>query len=499
MIRDLRRHHKRPRAENGTDDQRGHPYATRWHWLQRGYSRLNRLSHHALGFSIKLILVVYLLFCALCLVLRYALLPNIGNYKSDIEQMLGSALDRKVSIAYIAADWQGLRPSLQMQQVAIRDQQGNNALVLPKVSLTVSWLPALIGQLRFYSLDIDSPELELQRSTDGRVAIAGWWIDPKQKGDARGLNWILGQREIHIKNGLVHWTDALRGAPPLTLSGVNFIMQNHWQQHKFSVTASPPPELAGPLDIRANFSHHAFAENVSDFTKWRGQIYADVPKTDLAAWKAYVDYPFVVEQGEGAVQAWLSFDDARVVDFTADLRLTNVKTQLRNDLQMLDLVSVSGRISAQEISSPLSHLPLQALTGASQDEPGHQMSLTNFTFETRAGLRLPPTNLTEKYFPATKTAAQQLQLTAQYLDLNVLANLIEHFPVPADYAGMLKDFEPAGVLSDISISLQGHYPKLEHYQVKGNFSNLSMHAQPAKPAGNDHSRTGNGGGHGKCS
>lgn len=479
MIRDLRRHSARGNP-NGQ-----HPYADRWRWLRRSYAQCNRVSHHVLGFCIKALILAYLLFCIVCLVLRYIVLPQIGNYKGDIEQTLGSALGRQVSIASIAGDWQGLRPSLQMQQVSIRDQQGNTALVLPQVNLTISWLPALVGQLRFYDLDIERPELELRRSADGKISVAGWWIDPNQNGDARGLNWLLGQRQVQIKNGVLHWTDEQRGAPPLTLSAVNFVMQNHWQQHKLSLTAEPPAGLAGPVDVRAQFSHRPFTDNVSDYRQWRGQIYADLPHTDLAAWKAYFDYPIVIEQGDGAVQAWLNFDNAKLADFTADLRLTNVRTQLRNDLQMLDLVSVSGRISAQELAQSGGPLQLAGLADSTAAEAGHQISLSNFTFETRGGLKLPPTTMTEKYVPASKGNAQQLQLTAQFLDLNVLANLIEHFPIPPAYTDMLKDFGPSGHLSNFSISLQGDYPKLEHYHIKGNFSNLSMHAQPARPAQKD--------------
>ena len=465
-------------------DQDAHPYADRWHWLQRAYTRLNLLTHHLLGFCVKLLVLFYLLFCILCLVLRYVMLPNIGNYKADIEQVLGNAVGRPVSIAHISASWEGLRPNLQLQQVAIHDQQGNNALVLPSVNATVSWVSVFLGQVRFYNLEINQPELELQRTADGKIYIAGLLMDTSKKGDARGLNWLLIQRQVNIKNGLVRWTDQQRSAPLLTLSNVNFVMQNQWQQHKFSFTANPPDNLAGPLDVRAHFSHQPFSDNISDYRQWSGQIFADFSKTDLAAWKSYLDYPLNLAQGVGSVRAWLTFDQANIVDFTADLKLTDVKTQLRSDLQTLDLVSVSGRISAQEIAAPGNSL-LYGQPETRYAASGHQMSLTNFTFETRAGMRLPPTNLTEKYLPASKAGAQQLQISTQFLDLNVLANLIEHFPMPKEYVAMLKNFEPAGQLSDFSIKVQGAYPKLEHYEVKGVFANLTMKPQAARAAQSD--------------
>ena len=189
-----------PRSTQGAP----HTIANRWHVLLRLYAKLNHLSHHILGACLKLLVGLYLLFCVVFLVLRYALLPNIGSYKTDIEQMLGKSIGRTVSIAQISASWQGLRPSFELDQVTILDEQGKNALVLPHVHATVSWLSAAVLDVRLYHLDINQPELELKRSPDGKLFVAGWWLDPTKKGDARGLNWILSQREIVINQGKLH-------------------------------------------------------------------------------------------------------------------------------------------------------------------------------------------------------------------------------------------------------------------------------------------------------
>ncbi len=460
-------------------------HVSRWHVLLRAYARLNKISHHLLSATLKLLVVLYLLFCLLFLSLRYVLLPNIGDYKGDIEHMLGVSLGRSVSIAQISATWQGLRPSLLLKKVTINDEQGQNALTLPSVNVTVSWLSLLVADLRLYNLEIDQPDLELRRSADGKIYVAGWWFDPAKKSDARGLNWILSQREIVIKNGVFHWTDMQRGAPLLTLSQVNFVMQNRWRHHQFSLTATPPDNLSGPLDIRADFTHHPFTDNISDFLQWKGQLYADVNRTDLAGWKSYLDYPFELQQGMGGVRAWFTFDHGRLADFTADLKLTDVKTWLRKDLQVLDLASVSGRISAQEIVVKPASPQTSALISDRLLEHGHQISISNFTFATRSGLRLPPTTLTEKYIPASANSEEQLQFSAEFLDLNVLANLIEHFPMPPEYTGMMQNFEPAGQLAHFSIKVQGKLPQLNHYQIKGDFTNLALKPQSARLAQKD--------------
>ena len=455
-------------------------YAHRWHIFLRAYARINRLSHHVLGLCIKLLLLFYLLFCIAFLLLRYALLPNIGNYKTDIEHFISASMGRTVNIAHIAASWEGLRPHLLLQQVEINDEQGQYALTLPTVNLTVSWLAMLVGDVRFYNLEIDRPELELKRTIDGKIYIAGWWLDANKKGDSGGLNWLLSQREVLIKGGVVRWTDLQRATPTVALTNVDLVMQNRWHHHKFSIKATPPTNLAGPIDIRADFTHHAFSDNSSDYLQWKGLLYADLPNADLAAWKNYIDYPLAIQQGVGAVRAWFTFDSARVVDFTADLKLSDVQTKLRQDLPALDLSYLSGRISIQEIIDKSNNTPASASVEERLRANGHQIALTNFSFATRDGLRLPPTTMTEKYIPAHKNTPEEVQLSAQFLDLNVLANVTEHFPIPPAYAALLQNFEPAGQLTNLTFKIQGQLPKLAHYQLSTGFANLTMKPQAAR-------------------
>jgi uncharacterized protein (TIGR02099 family) len=458
--------------------------STRWHIFLHAYAKLNRISHHLLSLSIKFLIVLFLLFCLLFLALRFFLIPQIGTYKPEIEHMLSLELGRTVRINQVVGSWQGLRPHLELQQVAIRDEQGKNALMLPNVQATVSWLSLLIANVRLYSLEISAPELELKRSVDGKIFIAGWWIDPAKKSDSRGINWILSQRSIVINDGTLKWTDLQRAAPVLTLSNVDFVMKNQWLHHQFSLTTNPPTELAGPLDIRADFKHRPFSENISDFSQWKGQLYANFPKTDLTAWKSYVDYPFEIQQGVGGARFWFVFDQGKVVDITADLKLTNVNARLEHNLKTLHLKSVSGRISAQEITIPT----LVTKTDLSDGMPiaerfrqnGHQIVLTNFSFETQNGMLLPPTTLTERYIPANKrnnvNSAAQFQFSTKFLDLTVLAKLAEYFPMPKEYRELLSNVQPAGTISQFAVKLQGNYPEFSHYQITGGFSNLTMKA-----------------------
>src|SRR5687768_9951526 len=110
-----------------------------WRRLQDGYRIANIASRHVLGALLKTLVVLYFLFCALFLTLRYAVLPNIDMYKAYVELIATRAIGQPVSIGTIHASWHGLSPHLLLKNVVIHDRRGEQALSLPRVAATLSW------------------------------------------------------------------------------------------------------------------------------------------------------------------------------------------------------------------------------------------------------------------------------------------------------------------------------------------------------------------------
>ena len=191
----------------------------------------------------KLLVICYFIFCALFLLLRYGVLPNVERYKPDVEHRISQALGRDVSISAIKASWQGFNPRLGFGNVVIRDQQGRNALVLPDVNVTLSWWSVLLVDLRFDKIEIANPSLDIVRDAKGKLYVAGFLVDANKDNDGKGLEWVLAQHEILIRNGLVRWNDLSRSAPELALTNVNFILNNQWRKHNFALKATPPTGL----------------------------------------------------------------------------------------------------------------------------------------------------------------------------------------------------------------------------------------------------------------
>ncbi|MEA5097249.1 MAG: TIGR02099 family protein, partial [Burkholderiaceae bacterium] len=417
--------------------------AATWRTLGEGYRRFNAAAWSLPSLLLKLMLAVYFLFCIAFLALRFFVLPNIGQYKGEFEQMASRALGKPVTVARLEASWDGLRPHLELGEVVVRDKDGRAALNLPGVSATVAWRSIPAFGLRLHQLEIRQPDLDIRRDIDGKLYIAGLPIDLSAETDGQGADWVLLQNEIVIRDGRLRWNDDQRKTSELSLQNVNLVLQNGWRHHRFQLQATPPEKLAAPVDVRADFVHPFFAQRISDVRQWKGELYADLDNTDLAAWKTYFDYPFELERGSCSIRAWLTFDHAKLADFTADLRLSDVFARLRKDLVPLDLLEVKGRISAREEPSD-EHEPGTPAFGMQ----GHSISLTDFSLKTRDGLTLPETTVSESYTPGKNGAPGTTKIATKQLDLNVLASFSKYLPLSTEQRQMLADFSPSGQLQD---------------------------------------------------
>ncbi|RZL91177.1 MAG: TIGR02099 family protein, partial [Variovorax sp.] len=392
---------------------------------------------------------MYFAFMLLFLGLRYAILPHIDLYKPDLERAASRALGNPVTIARVYASWRGLHPNLYLGDVRLHDHAGRQLLALPSVSATLSWWTFAAFEPRFESLEINRPELDVRRTPDGVLQVAGVRMDSK-KEEGGGADWLFRQREIVIREGRLDWSDGLRGAPPLALRDVTLVLQNNWTAHRFALKATPPGALSAPLDVRARFTHPAFGARPSDMLRWKGEVYADLRNADLAAWKQYLDYPFALERGRGSVRAWLSFDQARLAGFTADVGQAEVGARLAPDAPPLALARVSGRLSAREAIRP----------GAGEGKPtfgalGHTAGIEDFSVVMRDGTVLAPATLSESWRPAARNRPERVEVRADRVDLGALAALAAQMPLTPAQRTLLAELAPRGRLLGVDAEWEG--------------------------------------------
>ena len=301
-----------------------------------------RLIWHSFNWLTRIAIVAAVstaLLCAIIIIaLRYWLLPNIEQFHDKIATSISATMGNPVSIGKIDGNWGGMHPHLNFTDVRVLDSQGQPALLLPHIDASVSWLSLPTAQLRLSSLEIDRPELLIRRDAQGNIYVGSIAFKTGNTNNDFS-NWLLHQSRMVVRNAIIVWQDDQRSAPPLVLNQVNLRIENLFSHHQFSLRAVPPAELSAPLDVRGDFHGH----HVDEPDQWHGQLFAQIDRTDLLAWRPWLKLPPELSRGRGALRVWLGLEKGKVAQLTADMALRDVTTRLLATLPEMDVDYLRGR------------------------------------------------------------------------------------------------------------------------------------------------------------
>ncbi|MCU0924501.1 MAG: TIGR02099 family protein, partial [Hydrogenophaga sp.] len=292
------------------------------------------------------VLAAWALFALSWGALHLVIVPRIGEWRPDLERWATRAVGVPVRVGAIRAEsgtgghpWlpefvSGFLPSFQLSDVQLLDAAGREALRLPSVRTAVS--VRSLWRLGFDQVVIVAPVLDVRRTAQGRIEVAGLDLSGPGSGDHRAADWFFAQPELVIQGGTVRWTDDLRGQPPLALDALDLVVRNTARGHQFRVDATPPPEWGERLSVRGNLREPLLdlrrdAPGQAPWHNWSGELFVDLPRADVARLRNHVDlsaWAVDVRAGQGAVRAWFEVDRGRVAGVTSDLALQTVDAQL---------------------------------------------------------------------------------------------------------------------------------------------------------------------------
>ena len=305
----------------------------------------------------------------------------------------------------------------------IFDARGTEGLALQYVGVTVAWASILAGELRFDSVVLERPELVIRRDARGTLFIAGIEMKPDEPSDGVGLtDWPLKQGEIVVRDATVEWQDDLRRAVPLKLESVDFLLQNDGRHHRFALRAQPPRELGSPLELRGDLT----GRNLAELESWNGKLYAAFDHVDLAVWQAWVDYPFEVRSGRGALRLWLGFADRTLTELTVSVGLDDVAGRFAADLPLLEVRSMRGQFGMKKTTE----FELIDLDG--QRDIEYQAFARQLTLVAKDGVAFAPADFTAKWRPAQGKDPARGEFLARSIELGPLAHVGEYVPLPAE-------------------------------------------------------------------
>lgn len=433
-----------------------------------------------------LVLAAWSVFALTWGVLQLWIVPRIGEWRPDLERWATSAVGIPVKVGEIVAaprasgagPLPSFMPAFELRNVRLFDAEGRVALQLPLVRTAVS--VGSLWRLSFEQLVIDRPVLDVRRTTSGRIEVAGLDFSGQESGDGGAVDWFFNQPEFVIQGGEIRWSDELRQQPALVLQALDLVVRNGARNHHIRLDATPPAEWGERFSLRGQLGEPLLrfvgpdAAPGQPWQRWDGQLYADLPRVDVARLRAYADlsdWGVTLRSGEGGLRAWAEVVRGRITGVTADLALAAVDVQLGPALQPLLLDELNGRLAGQ------------------WDDEGLGFNTDGLQFRTREGDTWPGGRLQLKHTRAAAARAPTLAFTADELDLAALAAIATRLPLTSTTHATLASLQPAGRVSGLNLSWQGE-PGVApadgalvdwqrgRYQVKGRVEGLALASQP---------------------
>ncbi|HEY3634851.1 MAG TPA: DUF3971 domain-containing protein, partial [Caldimonas sp.] len=394
--------------------------------------------------------------------LHWLILPHIEEWRPQIEARASSVLGTPIRIGAITARSRGWVPELELRDVRVLDAEQRVALVLPRVFAALSPRSLLALEPRFTQLLIDGASLDVRRDKSGRIRIAGLDFANSQggAGDDAAADWFFKQHEFVIRAGTLRWIDEARDAEPLALADVVLVVRNGLREHDMRIDATPPPGWGDRFSLRGRFTQPLFAR-ASEWRRWSGVAYVDLPRADLSELRRRVTLPFELSEGDGALRAWIDVKDGQATGGAVDLALRAVALRLDKSVEPLEFEQVAGRIDAEKSDDRMA------------------VAVHGFGFRTGDGLSWPQGDLRALWRWDESGAISGGELDADRLDIGVIAEIASRVPIGAAVRELLADLRPRGVITQLKTRWDGPLDAPERYRVKGRLSDLSLAAKPS--------------------
>ncbi len=415
--------------------------------------------------SLRLVLAFWLFVACTWGVLHGWIVPRIGEWRPELQALASRKLGASVHIGSITAQSQGLLPSFELADVSLQDpQRGTQALHLPRVLVSLSMRSLLrLGVEQIY---LDRPELTIRRTTDGRIFVAGLEVSASEGEHNPTADWIFSQTELALGGGRLSWLDEMRQAPVLTLESVDLALRNKGRGHALRLDATPPAEWGQRFTLMGRFRQPLLTTHGGSWRRWNGQAYASFSEVDLSRLGRYLDLQDLsLQQGRGAVRAWLDLRQGQPVGATADLAVQALQLQWKSNPRPLHLQALKGRLAAQR-------------------KNGYRISARGLEFSTGDGLDWPSSNFSASYTPSGASAQGALgehgEIHSDQLDLAMAAQLMQRLPLAPELRQRLSALAPGGRLDQLQLSWRGPWRHPAQYQASGRLSRFAINSQPSE-------------------
>jgi uncharacterized protein (TIGR02099 family) len=419
-----------------------------------------RLAATLMRWAVRAVVAALLLLALAWAALHWFIVPRIDEWRPRLERLASEAIAAPVRIGAIQAQSNALLPTVALLDVQVHDPAGHAGLRVPRVLATFSVLSLATGELE--QLVVDQPELEVRRTAQGRLLVAGIDLSGDSAGDTGAADWFFSQREFLVRGGRVTWVDEQRAAPPVGLHDVQLVVRNGRRRHQIRLDATPQDGWGERFTAIGQFRQPVLSLHPGQWQAWDGQVYASLPHVDVSQLRQYADlkseWGVDLHAGQGALRAWVDVRRGAVAGVTTDLALGAVSVRFGPELEPLAFGSVSGRLGWR-------------------NQPGAMdFDTRGLQFVDADGLAWPGGNFALNYRNGQGGQAAGGELRGDTLDLAALAKIASRLPLPPAVHQRLKAHPVQGLVESITAGWDGPLEAPRDWRLRTRLGALSVGA-----------------------
>ncbi|MDO5653432.1 MAG: DUF3971 domain-containing protein, partial [Brachymonas sp.] len=407
------------------------------------------------------------------------ILPRINDWRPTLEKTASNTVGLPVRIGELITTRRGWQPDIELRDVRILDEQGQDALSIRRIETSLSAFTLL--RAGFARLAVIDPVLQAQRLADGRITVAGMVLPQNQSesaiakkdnsGAEAAMDWLLKQPELSISNGRVVWRDALRDVPPLLLEQVQAHLHNTGHGHALQVKLQPPQGWGQTVALQADWRHGLF-KRPSNTDSWQGKAQLQLPELNVSQLRQYVDMGrhIKLEQGQGSLQVEMDFKGTSESVIKVDTRLDAVNVTLGKDLEPLALKNLESQLQMDYRRNAVSDF--------------YQFATSKLAFTTYDGDVWQGGNVRVSLNQPGEVDKTRGELQGDNWDIYVINQLATRLPLGDAVLNALKRHQPQGFVKELHVQWQGDINAPVAYAAKGSAQEVGWFATHA-PVGKD--------------
>lgn len=419
-------------------------------WLKSAYKWCYRI------FWYTFVSVIITLAIAISLFRLY--LPDVKDYRAEIESFASEVLDQDVRIESMDAKLSGITPLVIFNEVYLLDTHTKNEIVhFQQARLTIDLFRSIFRmEIVPDSFTVIGVDLGIKRKSDGSFSIQGLDIDklgkqiPLASSEEESdelATWFFRRSKLAIKNSRIVYQDTKISSKAIQFDNVNFFLRNDENHHQLNGNVTLPDELGRNLEIAVDFNG-----NILNPSEWYGEVFYRAEELNLANWGVKPKFlETSLEQGRLDLSLWGNWQAGNITSFTADVTAKELVINFGNKSKPFQMNKLAGLIDWHT------------------DDRGWKMNVSSFQYHGKKGI-WPESSIALRY------AKNNEQLTAYSSFLRL--EDIRHFLTEAkffdkEHESTMAELKPVGDLRNTYLEYSFN-DSVDDLALKSDFVGLSL-------------------------